>query len=90
MPGNTAAGYGRLTQAYRSQHASSRGSYERFWGAIAGVSTSSVSASPPGSVTATVTYRFRDGHVVRERTAYGLVQDGGILKIDSSHVLGSG
>ena len=42
------------------------------------------SASPPGTVTATVTYDFDDGRVFVERTAYRLVPEDGELKIDRS------
>ena len=46
-------------------------------------------AGPPDSAQATLTYYFNDGRVGRERTAYGLVNDGGRLKINSSTVLSS-
>ena len=45
--------------------------------------------TPPSSAQATLTYYFKDGRVVRERTAYGLVNDGGRLKISSTTVLSS-
>jgi hypothetical protein len=44
---------------------------------------------PPDSAEATITYYFKDGRVVRERTAYGLVNEEGILKINSTTVLSS-
>jgi eukaryotic-like serine/threonine-protein kinase len=45
---------------------------------------------PPDSAQATLTYYyFNDGRVVRERTAYRLVEEGGRLKINSSTVLSS-
>ena len=44
---------------------------------------------PPRSAQATITYYFKDGRVVRERTAYGLVNERGQLKINSSTVLSS-
>jgi hypothetical protein len=40
-------------------------------------------------IAATLIYYFKDGRVVRERTAYGLVNEGGRLKISSSTVLSS-
>ena len=36
-----------------------------------------------------MTYTYKDGHVVVERTAYTLIRQGGVLKIDSSEVLSS-
>jgi hypothetical protein len=42
-----------------------------------------------GSVQATITYVYKDGSVVAERTSFGLVRDDGQLKINSSHALSS-
>jgi hypothetical protein len=36
-----------------------------------------------------ITYTYKDGRVVDERTAFGLVRQDGILKIDSTSVLSS-
>ena len=41
----------------------------------------------PIKAEATITYVFRHGRVVTERTAYGLVNDDGLLKINTSPVL---
>jgi hypothetical protein len=46
-----------------------------------------VTASPPGTVEATITYDYSDGHVVTERTQFGLVMQDGQWKIASSSVL---
>ena len=50
---------------------------------------SDLTASAPGSVTATLTYEYADGRVFVERTSYRLVEEDGILKIDRSTVLSS-
>jgi eukaryotic-like serine/threonine-protein kinase len=89
MPGNTNQAWPRMTASYQANHAGGRQAYERFWDAIGRVVVSDVSGSPPGSAQATLTYYFKDGRVVTERTAYGLVNDGGTLKINSSSVLSS-
>jgi eukaryotic-like serine/threonine-protein kinase len=89
MPGNTDQGWPRMTASYQANHAGGRQSYQRFWDEIGRVSVSDVTGSPPGSAQATLTYYYKDGRVVRERTAYGLVNDGGVLKINSSTVLNS-
>ncbi len=89
MPGNTDQGWSRLTSSYQTNRAHGRGSYQRFWDAIARVSASGATGSPPGTARATITYYFKDGRVVRELTSYGLVNDGGVLKINSSTVLSS-
>jgi len=89
LPGNTDAGWNRLTDRYRRTTATSRGYYESFWGAIDRVRLSDVSGRAPGAVTATVRYDYEDGRVYVERTSYRLVEDDGILKIDRSTVLES-
>jgi len=89
MPENTDQAWPRMTASYQTNHAGGRRSYERFWGAIGRVTVRNVSASPPGRAQATLTYYFKDGRVVTERTAYELVRQGGSLKINGSTVLSS-
>ncbi len=89
MPGNTDQGWSRLTPSYQSSRAGGRGSYNGFWGSIRRVTSNGATGTPPGTAQATITYYFKDGRVVRERTSYGLVNDGGVLKINSSKVLSS-
>ena len=89
MPRNTDAAWPRMTASYQSNHAGGRQAYQRFWDAIDRISLADVTGAPPNSAQATITYYFKDGRVVRERTAYGLVNEGGRLKISSSTVLSS-
>jgi eukaryotic-like serine/threonine-protein kinase len=89
MPGNTDAAWPRMTASYQANHAGGRQSYERFWDAINKITVSGVRGIPPSSAQATLTYYFQDGRVVRERTAYGLVDVAGRLKINSTTVLSS-
>ena len=89
MPRNTDAAWPRMTQSYQTNHAGGRQAYQRFWDAIDRISVAEVTGAPPNSAQATITYYFKDGRVVRERTAYGLVNEGGRLKINSSTVLSS-
>ena len=89
MPDNTDAAWPRMTAWYQTNHAGGRQAYQRFWDAIDRVSVADVSGIPPSSARATITYYFKDGRVVRERTAYGLVNEGGRLKISSTTVLSS-
>jgi serine/threonine protein kinase len=89
MPGNTDAAWPRMTASYQTNHAGGRQAYQRFWDAVDRISVADVRGMPPGSAQATLTYYFKDGRVVRERTAYGLAKDGGRLKIDSTTVLSS-
>ena len=89
MPRNTDAAWPRMTASYQTNHAGGRQAYQRFWDAVDRISVTDVRGTPPSSAQATLTYYFSDGRVVRERTAYGLVNDGGRLKISSTTVLSS-
>ncbi len=89
MPRNTDAAWPRMTASYQINHAGGRQAYQRFWDAVGRVSVADVNGMPPDSAQATITYYFEDGRVVRERTGYGLVNEGGRLKINSSTVLSS-
>jgi serine/threonine protein kinase len=89
LPGGTDQAWARLTPRYQSGTAQNRQTYQAFWDSIQRVSVADATGQPPGSVTATITYNFKDGRVTVERTAYGLVKDAGVLKIDSSQVLSS-
>jgi eukaryotic-like serine/threonine-protein kinase len=89
MPRNTDAAWPRMTASYQTNHAGGRQAYQRFWDAVSRISVAEVKGMPPDSTQATITYYFKDGRVVRERTGYGLVNEGGRLKINSSTVLSS-
>jgi hypothetical protein len=78
-----------MTASYQTNHAGGRRAYQRFWDAVDRISVADVRGIRPWSAQATLTYYFKDGRVVRERTAYGLVNEGGRLKINSSTVLSS-
>ena len=89
MPRNTDAAWTGMTASYQTNHAGGREAYQRFWDAVSKITVADVRGIPPDSAQATLTYYFKDGRVVRERTAYGLVDEGGSLKINSSTVLSS-
>ncbi|NHA67363.1 serine/threonine protein kinase [Phycicoccus sp. CMS6Z-2] len=89
LPGDLDAGWQRLTPRYQRTTAANRDTYDRFWGAIDRVGVADVEAQAPSSVTATITYDYADGRTYVERTAYRLVRDDGLLKIDGSEVLSS-
>jgi hypothetical protein len=89
MPGNTDAAWPRMTASYQTNHAGGRQAYQQFWDAVSRITVANVRGMPPRSAQATLTYYFKDGRVVRERTAYGLVNDGGRLRINSTTVLSS-
>jgi len=89
MPANTDAGWALLTPSFQSGIAKDREYYNSFWGGVQRVVVSDVTGTAPDSVEATITYYFTDGTESVERTAYRLVRDGGVLKIDNSSVLSS-
>ncbi len=78
-----------MTANYQRDHAGGRSGYESFWRPIARVSASNVSGRPPGRAEATIVYYYKSGRVDTERTAFGLVEQGGMLKISSSTVVSS-
>jgi hypothetical protein len=86
LPGNTDAGWQRLTAGYQQSTARNRQTYEQFWGAIRSVNVAGASGSAPDTVQATVTYVYKDGRVFDELTSFRLVRENGILKIAGSHV----
>jgi hypothetical protein len=89
LPGDTNDAWPRLTPSYQQSTAQGRGSYDSFWNEFSSVSASNVSASPPHTVVATITYTRKDGSTTVERTSFGLVRQGGELKINSSYVISS-
>ena len=89
LPGDRDAAWNRLTPRYQSTTAKNRSTFESFWGDVDRVRVAQVDGSPPGTVTARVTYDFDDGRTFVERTRYRLVEDDGVLKIDRSEVLSS-
>ena len=89
LPAHTDRAWPGMTTAYQARHAGGRSSYDAFWRAIRRVSASNVSGTAPDRAQATITYEYRDGRRVRERTSFQLVQVGGTLKINDSTVLSS-
>ncbi len=89
LPENTDDAWPGMTRTYQVRHAGGRSSYDAFWGAIRRVSVSHVTGAVPDRAQATITYEFRDGRRVQERTSFQLVKVGGRLKINDSTVLSS-
>jgi len=89
LPGDTDEGWARLTSNFQNGIAQNREYYEHFWDGIQSVNATDANATGSDSVEATITYHFKDGRTAVERTAYSLVPEDGILKIDNSSVLSS-
>jgi tRNA A-37 threonylcarbamoyl transferase component Bud32 len=86
MPGDLSDGWNHMTADYQQNHAGGMAGYQSFWGGVASVDVTEVSATPPGTVVATITYHKKDGSTPVERTTFGLVQQDGMWKIASSSV----
>ena len=89
LPNDTDTDWTRLTSRFQNGIAQDRSYYQRFWDGISKVLARDVQATPPDTVQATITYFFRDGRIVTERTAYQMLSENGIIKIDNSTVLSS-
>lgn len=87
VPGNLDAGWSRLTSGYQSGHAGGFANYRKFWTPIRGVSTSNVVGQAPDSALATITYHYKNGQTVIERTRYRFVRSGGQWLISASSLL---
>jgi hypothetical protein len=82
VPGNLDAGWARLTPHFQRTKAQNRQTYDNFWNSVKRVSVISVHGEPPNHATATLSYQYKDGRVVTQRTRFHLVRQGGTLKID--------
>ena len=83
LPNDTDEAWTRLTQQFQNGRAGGRDTYESYWDGMRRVSVSNVVGIPPGTVQATVNYVYNDGRSVSERTTFGMVSEGGVLKINS-------
>jgi eukaryotic-like serine/threonine-protein kinase len=89
VPDHIDLAWPRMTADYQSRHAGGRTGYENFWRPVRRVTVHDVSGEPPDRATATITYYYRDGRAVHERTAYRLTNQRGALKIADSRVMSS-
>ena len=83
LPGNTDAGWNRLTPAFQQGKAQGRSYYDEFWGQYSSVTATGVSGSTPDEASATLTYVAKDGTRTVEHDTFRLVRQDGVLKIDS-------
>jgi hypothetical protein len=89
VPDHLDQGWVYLTPDYQRNHAGGMSGYTQFWSQIQSVSASDIVAQSPATVVATLTYHYRDGRIVQERTSFGMVESGGVWKIASTSVLSS-
>jgi hypothetical protein len=88
IPGQLDEGWQRLTPSFQQQTAGGFDSYRGFWGQMQQVTVRGVSPAGGDEVDATVTYRYRNGREVDERTVFRMVQQDGIWKIDGQRQAG--
>jgi serine/threonine protein kinase len=88
MPNDLQDGWGHLTAGYQSGTAGGFAGYQQFWSQFSGIDLSGITATPPNTVVATLTYHLKGGDTRVERTSFGLVQQDGAWKIASSVVVG--
>jgi serine/threonine protein kinase len=86
LPRNLDEAWPLMTADYQTRVAGGRAAYGRFWSGFSAVTATEVAGSPPSTATALITYTRTDGVVIRERTTFGLVNEGGVLKIASTTV----
>ncbi|MBB5960094.1 serine/threonine protein kinase [Saccharothrix tamanrassetensis] len=86
LPGDTRAGYARLTDAFKAAKAGSLADYQQFWSDKT-ARVSNVQANGE-QVTATVTYTFTNGGVQQEQHRYTLVRVGDGWAIDTQVTIG--
>lgn len=84
LPDDTASAWQLLTSSFQNGRAGGRQSYDNYWGQIRTVTASNVVATGSSSVQATITYTYKTGRVVSERTNFNLVEQGHTWKIDST------
>jgi len=86
LPDDTSDAWDRLTPGYQAQ-AGGRANYDQFWSGFQSVSVDSTQYSG-GQVLAGLTYTRTDGSQTSETRSFDMVNDGGILKIADSQVVG--
>ena len=90
VPDRRDEAWSRLTSSYQRSPSGGRQGYEAFWRPIERVSIKGAKGNPPDEAEAVITYVYKDGRRLAERTAFGLVEDDGVLKINSSRVVSGG
>jgi serine/threonine protein kinase len=86
VPNDLSDAWARLTPSYQ-QSSGGVGAYQQYWNTIAEVTATDVVLQNDGTVQATITYLYKNGQVVHERTIFGVVNDDGQLKINSTRGL---
>lgn len=83
LPNNLEVAYGRLTDRFKAERASSFDEYRGWWEQMSAVTVSNVQAVGPDQVSASVSYSFKSGRNEVEQHVYTLVKVDGKWAIDS-------
>ncbi|MFC0430393.1 serine/threonine-protein kinase [Kutzneria buriramensis] len=84
MPNDLQDGWNRMTADYQQNKAHGFAGYQSYWQQFSAVSLANVTATLPNTVTADITYTYKNGGTTTEHTTFGMVQQDGIWKIASS------
>jgi eukaryotic-like serine/threonine-protein kinase len=82
LPYDTDAAWPRLTPRFQAARAGGRQNFNSYWASISRVTVSNTVGYLPDQAQTTITYYYRDGRVITERTTFRLVSVDGVLKID--------
>ncbi|ONI80869.1 hypothetical protein ALI22I_44315 [Saccharothrix sp. ALI-22-I] len=82
LPNNMEAAYARLTDRFKAAWSPTFADYQGWWGQMSAVSVSNVQAVGPDTVSASLSYTFKDGRSVVEQNVYTLVKVNGQWAID--------
>lgn len=83
LPNNLETAYGRLTDRFKAERASSFDEYRGWWEQMSAVTVTNVQAVGPDQVSASVSYSFKSGRNAVEQHVYTLVKVDGKWAIDS-------
>jgi eukaryotic-like serine/threonine-protein kinase len=89
MPGNRDQAWNRLTPKFQASPAGGKSGYDRFWSNIRTIEASDVAQTGANVVEVTLLYTYNDGHRIRERHSYTLVNQNGTWLIDTVDVVSS-
>jgi hypothetical protein len=84
LPGGVDQGWSWMTANYQQNHAHGFTAYKQFWAQFSKVTATNVRAEQPSTVTALITYYYKNGSASPEQTTFHMVAQDGQWKIDTS------
>jgi serine/threonine protein kinase len=83
VPGDLNTGWTLLTNHFQVTRAQDWQTYRDYWDTVDHVDVTSVQGFPPHAATADLVYYYKNGQVVRQRTTFEFLRQGGVLKINA-------